>query len=66
MRQIRIQLTRSGKVQIWREQRSANETRRSGGEYPLAMTVFRECEIVAITTYAGRLSIESKCCTERV
>src|SRR5258708_10828168 len=33
------------KVQIWREQSSANEARRSGGEYPRAMTAFRTCTI---------------------
>lgn len=57
-----IQLARSGKAQIWREQRSANETRRLGGEYPRATTVLCQCEIATITAAAGILAIESKCC----
>lgn len=56
------QLARSGKVQICREQRSANETRRLGGEYPRATTALCQCEVATITQAAGILLIESKCC----
>lgn len=57
-----LQLARLRKVQICREQRSANEARRSGGEYPRASTVFCKREIAIMNAATGRLPIESKCC----
>ena len=59
------QLMRLGKTQIWREQRSANEARRSGGEYPRATTMFRKCEIATVTEVSCILPYESKCCAPR-
>lgn len=55
-------LTRLLKVQIWREQRRANESGRSGGGYPRATTIFCKCEIAIITPATGILAIESKWC----
>jgi hypothetical protein len=60
-----LKLTHLRKDQIWREQRSANETGRPGGEYPRVITVSRTYEIVVITAVTGRIPIESVCCASR-
>src|SRR5229473_2481844 len=54
-----LRITRLGKVQIWREQRSASEARRSGGEYPRLIVVLRNCEVMVMTADLSRLPIQS-------